>query len=120
MPEESIGWIFPVFMLAAASPERAALGKFFVNPYNVPAILVSAPFIPAAFRHPDVGTGTSPGLAAWQWQPGSFVEAEAPASEMTNGGTLPWLDPDSRVVPAASVSATHRFCHVSLPIAWFL
>jgi hypothetical protein len=54
-------------MLTAASPHRAALGMFFFKPDGVPAILVYAPFLEAAFRHPDVSTRTAPGLAAWQW-----------------------------------------------------
>jgi hypothetical protein len=65
MSVDSIGWIFPGFMLAAASPNRAALAMFIVKPDSVSAILAGAPFLVAVFRNPDVGTRTAPGRAAW-------------------------------------------------------
>jgi hypothetical protein len=53
-------------MPPAASPERTTLDMFTIDPDNVPAIIVYTPFIAAAFRHPDVGARTAPGLAARQ------------------------------------------------------
>jgi hypothetical protein len=52
-------------MLTAAFPNRAALGMFFVKPDSISAILTGAPFLTAAFRHPDIGTRTAPSLAVW-------------------------------------------------------
>jgi hypothetical protein len=53
-------------MPPAACPERTTLGMSIFDPDNVPAIIVDTPFIAAAFRHPDVGARTAPGLAARQ------------------------------------------------------
>jgi hypothetical protein len=89
-------------MLAATSPQRATLGMLIVDPGNAPAIHLNAPFITAAFRHPDVGTRTAFGLAARQRQFRYFIEAETPAGERTNGCTSARLNPDTPVVPAIS------------------